>query len=92
MTLFPCKPGKINSEATHPNARERKVGNELTPGAERGLRRGLGPGLIVITSGALEVLVGGSSPVEVLALFAILYANVSMSLQRQAKTRSSHAR
>ena len=61
-------------------------------GLSRGLRRGLGPGLIVITSGALEVFAGGSSPVEVLALFAILCANVSVSLQRQAKTRSNQAR
>jgi hypothetical protein len=48
--------------------------------------------LIVIVSGAPEVLVGGSSPVEVLAFFAILYANVSVSLQGQAKIRSNKIR
>ena len=61
-------------------------------GLSPGLRRGLGPGLIVITSGALEVFAGGSSPVEVLALFAILCASVSVSLQKQAKTKLNKAR
>jgi hypothetical protein len=46
----------------------------------------------VIVSGAPEVLAGGSSPVEVLAFFAILCANVSVSLRGQAKIRSNKIR
>jgi hypothetical protein len=40
---------------------------------------------MVIVSGALEKPAGGSSPMEVFALFAILFAKVSASLQRQNK-------
>jgi hypothetical protein len=40
---------------------------------------------MVIVSGALVKLAGGSSPVEVFALFAILSAKVSASLQRRNK-------
>ena len=61
-------------------------------GLKRGLRRGLLSGLITTNAGVRGALAGGSSPVEVLALFVILCANVSVSLQRQAKTRSSHAK
>ena len=61
-------------------------------GLSRGLPRGLGPGLIVITSGALEVLAAGLSPVEVLALFSILCASVFVSLQKQAKTKLNQVR
>jgi hypothetical protein len=46
----------------------------------------------VIVSGALEVLAGGSSPIEVLAFFTILCANISVSLRGQAKTRSNEIR
>ena len=49
-------------------------------------------GLIVINFGALEVLARGSSPVEVLAFFAILCANISVSLRGQAKVRSNKIR
>jgi hypothetical protein len=38
---------------------------------------------MMMVSGALVELAGGSSPVEVLALFAILSAKVSASLQQQ---------
>jgi hypothetical protein len=40
---------------------------------------------MVIVSGTLVKPAGGSSPVEVFALFAILSAKVSASLQRQNK-------
>ena len=40
---------------------------------------------MLIVSGAPEVLAGGSSPVEIFALFANLCAKVSASLWRQAK-------
>ena len=49
-------------------------------GLKRGLRRGLSSGLITTNSGVHGVLAGGSSPVEALALFATLWANVSVSL------------
>ena len=51
------------------------------------LRYGLDSGLMLIVSGAPEVLAGGSPPVEVFALFANLCANVSVSLQGQAKAK-----
>jgi hypothetical protein len=56
-------------------------------GLSRGLRRGLGSGLMMMVSGAPVVLAGGSSLARVLALFANLCANVSVSLQRQAEVR-----
>jgi len=55
----------------------------LCRGLRQGLRRGLGSGLVSMITGTSEVLAGGSSPVEVLALLAILSAKVSSSLQRQ---------
>ena len=57
-----------------------------------GLRHGLGSGLIMIISGMLEVLAGGSLPIKILGFFAILCANVSLSLQRQTKARSNKIR
>ena len=45
-----------------------------------GLKRGLSSGLITTNSGVRGVLSGGSSPIEALALFATLWANVSVSL------------
>ena len=47
-----------------------------------GLRRGLLSGLLSTTSGVLEVPRGGWPPVEALALFATLWANISISLRR----------
>ena len=52
--------------------------------ARRGLRRGLHRGLLsglISTTGMREVLVEGWSPVEALALFATLWASVSLSLR-----------
>ena len=51
-------------------------------GLKRGLRRGLLSGLLSTTSGVLEEPAGGWPPVEALALFATLWASVSISLQR----------
>ena len=48
-------------------------------GLRRGLRRGLLSGLIS-TTGVREAPAGGLSPVEALALFATLWASVSVSL------------
>ena len=50
-------------------------------GLSRGLRRGLESGLIMMVSSAAKVPARGTSPVEILALFPILCANVSVSLQ-----------
>ena len=55
----------------------------LCRGLRRGLRRGLGSGLVLMITGTSEVLAGGSSPVEVLALLALLSAKVPSSLRRQ---------
>ena len=49
-------------------------------GLKRGLRRGLLSGLLSTNTGIREVLAGGLSPVEALALFGTLWASVSMSL------------
>ena len=49
-------------------------------GLKRGLRRGLLSGLLSTNTGVCEVPTGGLSPVEALALFATLWANVSVSL------------
>ena len=49
-------------------------------GLKWGLRRGLLSGLITTNAGVRGALVGGSSPVEALALFVALWASVSMSL------------
>ena len=46
----------------------------------RGLRRGLLSGLISTTTGVCGAPAGGLSLVEALALFAILWASISMSL------------
>ena len=43
-------------------------------------RWGLLSGLLSTTSGVLEVPAGGWPPIEALALFATLWASVSMSL------------
>ena len=50
-------------------------------GLKRGLRRGLLSGLISTTTGMRRELAGGLSPDEALALFAALWASVSVSLQ-----------
>ena len=49
-------------------------------GLKRGLRRGLLSGLLSTNTGLREVLAGGLSSVEALALFATLWASVSMSM------------
>ena len=49
-------------------------------GLKRGLRRGLLSGLLSTNTGVREVPAGGLSPVEALALFATLWASVSVSL------------
>ena len=51
-------------------------------GLKRGIRRGLLSGLLSTSNGVCEVPAGGLSPVEALALFATLWASVSLSLQR----------
>ena len=45
-----------------------------------GLKRGLRRGLLSTSNGVCEVPLGGLSPVEALALFATLWASVSVSL------------
>ena len=47
-------------------------------GLKRGLRRGLLSGLISTTAGVREEPTGGLSPVEALALFAALWASMSL--------------
>ena len=49
-------------------------------GLKRGLRQGLLSGLLSTSNGIREVPAEGLSPVEALALFATLWASVSMSL------------
>ena len=88
----PANPAKLTEKKHTPVLANRKWVEDSRWGLSRGLRRGLGPGLIMITSGMLEVLARGSSPIEVLALFSILYASVSVSLQKQAKTKLNQAR
>ena len=51
-------------------------------GLKRGLRRGLLPGLLSTNTGVRKVPVRGLSPIEALALFATLWADVSLSLQK----------
>ena len=54
-----------------------------------GLHRGLDSGLMMMVSDTPALPAGGSSPVEVLAFFAILCANVSISLRAHAKARTN---
>ena len=56
-------------------------------GLKRGLRQGLLSGLTSTTTGVRGVLAGGLPPVEALALFAVLWASVSVSLRKQDKVR-----
>ena len=83
----PARPKMLAVKITSPAlASGKRVINSrwgLCRGLRRGLRRGLGSGLVSIITGTLEELVGGSSPVEVLALLAVLSAKVSSSLQKQ---------
>ena len=51
-------------------------------GLIRGLHRGLFSGLITTNAGVGGALARGWTPVEALALFATLWASVSVSLQR----------
>ena len=83
----PARPKMLAVKMTSPAlaSGKRVMGSRwgLCRGLRRGLRRGLGSGLVSMITGTSEVLAGGSSPVEVLALLAILSAKVSSSLQRQ---------
>ena len=56
------------------------VDRERVMKARWGLCQGLLSGLLSTTSGVLEVPAGGWPPVEALALFATLWASVSVSL------------
>ena len=55
---------------------------DLHWGLKQGLRRWLFSGLLSTTSGMLEVPAEGWPPDEALALFATLWASVSLSLRR----------
>ena len=59
-------------------------------GLKRGLRRGLLSGLLSTNTSVREVPAEGLSPVEALALFATLWASVSMSLQRRRQVKTSN--
>lgn len=54
-------------------------------GLHWGLRQGLSSGLMTTTSRLVTALAGGTSPVEVFSLFAILCASISVSLWKQDK-------
>ena len=83
----PTSPAMSTEKIATPTFASGKQVMDSRWGLSRGLRRGLGSGLMMMVSGAPVVLAGGLSLARVLALFANLCANVSVSLQRQAKVR-----